>query len=58
LFFIYDESKPGIFDFKVKWEMDSLEYINTIREFPGESLSKKLEKILKKLHLPAGNYLD
>ena len=28
-------SRPRIVDFKAKWEMDSFEYENTVREFPG-----------------------
>jgi hypothetical protein len=51
VFVNYYESKPRIFDFKAKWEMDSFEYINTIREFPGKRLSKKLEKNLKETAL-------
>jgi D-alanine-D-alanine ligase len=47
VFVNYDENKPRIVDFKAKWEMDSFEYINTVREFPGKSLNKKLEKNLK-----------
>jgi D-alanine-D-alanine ligase len=47
VFVNYDDSKPRIIDFKAKWEMDSFEYINTVREFPGTSLNKKLEKDLK-----------
>jgi D-alanine-D-alanine ligase len=37
---------PKIVDFKAKWESDSFEYMNTIREFPGEQLNPALaEKI-------------
>jgi D-alanine-D-alanine ligase len=43
----YGETKPRIVDFKAKWEMDSFEYENTVREFPGEKLGKELEKNLK-----------
>jgi D-alanine-D-alanine ligase len=46
-----DKNKPRIFDFKAKWEMDSFEYINTVREFPGKSLSNKLKKSLKETTL-------
>jgi len=47
VFVNYDENKPRIVDFKAKWEMDSFEYINTVREFPGKSLNSQLEKNLK-----------
>jgi len=42
VFVDYDENKPRIVDFKAKWETDSFEYINTVREFPAGRLSKKL----------------
>lgn len=47
VFVNYNDNKPKIVDFKAKWEMDSFEYINTVREFPGKSLNEKLEKNLK-----------
>jgi D-alanine-D-alanine ligase len=34
----YDDSMPKIVDFKAKWEMDTFEYVNTVREFPGSAL--------------------
>jgi len=43
----YGDTKPRIVDFKAKWEMDSFEYVNTVREFPGNNLGKQLEDILK-----------
>ncbi len=43
----YGTNKPRIVDFKAKWEMDSFEYINTVREFPGKNLNPDLEKSLK-----------
>ena len=43
----YDDNKARIVDFKAKWEMDSFEYINTVREFPGNNLNKQLLKNLK-----------
>ena len=46
VFVNYDASKPRIVDFKAKWEMESFEYINTVREFPGNSLGKLLERNL------------
>lgn len=42
----YDDSRPRIIDFKAKWEMDTFEYENTVREFPGEKLDKDLESRL------------
>jgi D-alanine-D-alanine ligase len=49
VFVDYDESKPRIVDFKAKWEIDSFEYANTVREFPV--LEKRLEKNLKETAL-------
>lgn len=43
----YDDSKPRIVDFKAKWEMESFEYINTVREFPGSTLEPQFENSLK-----------
>jgi len=51
VFVDYGEDKPRIVDFKAKWEMDSFEYTNTVREFPGEKLGKKLEINLKQAAL-------
>jgi len=43
----YDGNKPRIVDFKAKWEMESFEYVNTVREFPGLGLSPVLiEKLM------------
>jgi D-alanine-D-alanine ligase len=47
VFVNFNENKPRIVDFKAKWEMDSFEYINTVREFPGKNLNGILEKNLK-----------
>lgn len=47
VFVNYGDNKPRIVDFKAKWEMDSFEYINTVREFPGKNLNNQLEKNLK-----------
>lgn len=46
VFVNYEAGKPKIIDFKAKWEMDSFEYINTVREFPGKNLGDKLAKNL------------
>ena len=47
VFVNYNKNKPRIVDFKAKWEIDSFEYLNTVREFPGKNLNGKLEKNLK-----------
>ncbi|HUX57628.1 MAG TPA: ATP-grasp domain-containing protein [Bacteroidales bacterium] len=46
VFVDYDDNKPRIVDFKAKWETNSFEYNNTVREFPGEKLSNDLEENL------------
>jgi D-alanine-D-alanine ligase len=43
----FDDSRPKIVDFKAKWEMDTFEYVNTVREFPGSSLDADFVKRLK-----------
>lgn len=47
----YDDTRPRIIDFKAKWEMETFEYENTVREFPGEKLSRKLENTLRETAL-------
>jgi D-alanine-D-alanine ligase len=47
----YGKNRPRIFDFKAKWEMDSFEYINTVREFPGQNISNKVTEKLKETAL-------
>jgi len=47
VFVNYGDDKPRIIDFNAKWEMDSFEYENTVREFPGDKLSPKLMANLK-----------
>jgi D-alanine-D-alanine ligase len=42
----YTGSKPRIVDFKAKWEMESFEYVNTVREFPGNDLNPVLREKL------------
>lgn len=49
----YDDSRPRIIDFKAKWEMDSFEYENTVREFP--SLDPVFESELKEVALKCWN---
>jgi D-alanine-D-alanine ligase len=51
VFVDYGDEKPKIIDFKAKWEMDSFEYTNTVREFPGTALSGQLTANLKKAAL-------
>jgi D-alanine-D-alanine ligase len=47
VFHNFDSTKPRIVDFRAKWEEDSFEYMNTIREFPGNNLNPLLkEKIM------------
>ncbi len=47
VFVDYEADKPKIVDFKAKWEVDSFEYINTVRDFPGNRLNRKLDKNLQ-----------
>jgi D-alanine-D-alanine ligase len=42
----YIGDKPRIVDFKAKWEMESFEYVNTVREFPGRDLDPVLREKL------------
>jgi D-alanine-D-alanine ligase len=51
VFVDYGTERPRIIDFKAKWEMDSFEYTNTVREFPGNQLSSELYENLKKTAL-------
>lgn len=50
------EHKPRIIDFKAKWEEESFEYENTVRDFPGQNLDpalrdKMIETAYKCWHL-------
>jgi D-alanine-D-alanine ligase len=45
--FVDYADRPKIIDFKAKWEEDTFEYENTVREFPGDSLSLQLQKDLR-----------
>jgi D-alanine-D-alanine ligase len=40
----YTGDKPRIVDFKAKWEIDSFEYVNTVREFPGNTINSVLRE--------------
>ena len=51
----YDETRPRIIDYKAKWEMDTFEYDNTVRDFPGEKLDSGLMKNLIKVALDSWN---
>jgi D-alanine-D-alanine ligase len=48
VFVNYGDDRPKIIDFKAKWEMESFEYENTVREFPGDKLNDKLLENLRK----------
>ncbi len=47
----YDETRPRIIDYKAKWEMDTFEYENTVRDFPGEKLDGEVIYKLRKAAL-------
>jgi D-alanine-D-alanine ligase len=51
VFVNYSAGRPRIIDFKAKWEMDSFEYINTVREFPGNKINNRLATNLKEAAL-------
>jgi D-alanine-D-alanine ligase len=51
----YDETRPKIIDYKAKWEMDTFEYDNTVRDFPGEKLDAELMKNLRKVAIDCWN---
>jgi D-alanine-D-alanine ligase len=55
VFVNYGDNRPKIIDFKAKWEMDSFEYINTVREFPGNKLNGKLLSNLRNAALSCWN---
>jgi len=55
VFVNYGEDRPRIIDFNAKWEMESFEYENTVREFPGNKLSEKLMTNLKESALACWN---
>ena len=46
VFLNYTGNKPRIVDFKAKWEMESFEYVNTVREFPVDEINKVLREKL------------
>jgi D-alanine-D-alanine ligase len=58
VFVNYGVDRPRIIDFKAKWEMESFEYINTVREFPGSKLSDKLLTNLRNAALSCWNLFN
>jgi D-alanine-D-alanine ligase len=58
VFVNYGNDRPRIIDFKAKWEMESFEYINTVREFPGSQLSDKLLANLRDAALSCWNLFN
>ena len=51
VFHNFREDMPKIVDFKAKWVSDSFEYVNTIREFPGEKLNPVLAEKIREMAL-------
>jgi D-alanine-D-alanine ligase len=51
----YDDNRPRIIDFKAKWEMNSFEYINTVREFPGNKINLQFQTKLRDAALACWN---
>jgi D-alanine-D-alanine ligase len=51
----YDDSKPRIIDYKAKWEMDTFEYDNTVRDFPGEKLDSEVMMKLRQVAIDCWN---
>jgi D-alanine-D-alanine ligase len=47
----YDESRPKIIDYKAKWEFNTFEYDNTVRDFPGDKLDCEVAKKLRQVAL-------
>ena len=47
----YNESRPRIVDYKAKWEENTFEFDNTLREFPQEKLNPVLMKNLRQTAL-------
>jgi D-alanine-D-alanine ligase len=51
----YTGDKPRIVDFKAKWEMESFEYVNTVREFPGIDIDPEFKEKLMSTALKCWN---
>ncbi|MGB8490052.1 MAG: ATP-grasp domain-containing protein [Bacteroidales bacterium] len=47
----FGDSRPKIVDFKAKWDLESFEYENTVREFPGNRLNPALAAEIKDIAL-------
>lgn len=47
----FGDDMPKIVDFRAKWIEDSFEYVNTIREFPGENLEPDLMEKIREMSL-------
>jgi D-alanine-D-alanine ligase len=54
-FINYGDERPKIVDFKAKWEEGSFEFENTVRKFPGRSLSTVLSTRLQDLAIGCWN---
>lgn len=55
VFVNYDENRPRIIDFKAKWDIESFEYLNTVRDFPGVKLDSQLVANLRQTALACWN---
>jgi D-alanine-D-alanine ligase len=44
IFHNYQEGRPRIVDFKAKWEVNTFEYANTVRAFPGDKIDPDLKE--------------
>jgi D-alanine-D-alanine ligase len=51
----FGSERPRIVDFKAKWETDSFEYKNTVREFPGDKLNPDLSSEINKTAIDCWN---
>jgi D-alanine-D-alanine ligase len=49
VFVDYDITRPRIIDYKAKWEMDTFEYDNTVRDFPGDKLDPEVARKLRQV---------
>lgn len=51
----FSGNKPKIVDYKAKWDLESFEYKNTVREFPGNILNAELKEKLSETALKCWN---
>jgi D-alanine-D-alanine ligase len=49
------DNKPKIVDYKAKWDLESFEYKNTVREFPGNNLDHDLKEKLRETAIKCWN---